>query len=395
MLLVFKYAAFFSEIARGIGSRLGAAWEIPSLRIALPVGLSFFTFKTISYIADMFYRKQPAERNIAAVATYISFFPQILAGPIERGGRFIPQLSEKVTFDYSRTVEGLRTILWGLFKKAVIADRLALLVNQVYDKPMDFSGTSLIIATYLFAFQIYCDFSGYSDMAVGTAKILGFSTMTNFERPYHARSIADFWRRWHISLSTWFRDYLYIPLGGSRVASWTWARNVLLVFLISGLWHGSAWTFIVWGGLHGIYLIAGRAALPLRTRLAKALGLNNHPVLMQGLRIIATFHLVTFAWIFFRAESITHAVYIITHLFQGLSFNLAIAFHNFRTADLIIAVVLIAIMEAVHVVQSGGNGMAWLFQRPVWLRWALYAAAVLAIINLRPLYQAPFIYLQF
>jgi D-alanyl-lipoteichoic acid acyltransferase DltB (MBOAT superfamily) len=396
MLLLFKYYGFFADSFESIGKQLRASWSIPALRLALPLGISFFTFKTLSYLFDVYHGKYPAQRNLLKLATYITFFPQIMAGPIERADNFIPQLDTEHQFDYRRVMDGLALILWGLFKKAVIADRLAMVANWVYLSPTEYSGFPLIIATYAYAFQIYCDFSGYSDMAIGAGRVLGFSTMRNFDQPYLSRSVSEFWRRWHISLSTWFRDYLYIPLGGSRVQLWKWGRNVLIVFLVSGLWHGSRWTFIIWGGLHGLYLLAERLLKPSLAKVSASVGLDRHPRLKGALQLLLTFHLVTFAWIFFRADSVGDALYVVSHLFDGLGSGIMTALSLFRAEDLWFALIFVLLLEAAHLLQRRyTSGIAWLQARPMWVRWAIYAGMVLAVINLRPLYQSQFIYMQF
>ncbi|MCE7945771.1 MAG: MBOAT family protein, partial [Chlorobi bacterium CHB1] len=230
-------------------------YEFPLFDILLPVGISFYTFQTLSYTIDVYRSEKTPERNFIKFALYVTFFPQLVAGPIERSTRLLPQFDHEHKFDANRVVSGLRLMLWGFFKKLVIADRLALYVNEVYNNPADYTGLPVIIATYFFAFQIYCDFSAYSDIAIGAARVLGFDLMKNFRQPYLAQSIGEFWKRWHISLSTWFRDYLYIPLGGNRVSRLRWYVNLMAVFLISGLWHGANWTFVVWGALHGSYFV--------------------------------------------------------------------------------------------------------------------------------------------
>jgi D-alanyl-lipoteichoic acid acyltransferase DltB (MBOAT superfamily) len=395
LLLLFKYYNFVADTLTGLSRRVDSSFAAPHLRLALPVGISFFTFKTLSYLADVHKGRLAPESNLLRLSAYISFFPQILAGPIERAGAFLPQLDRTRDFDYARVTNGLALMLWGLFKKAVIADRLAVMVNQVYSQPGEFTGLPLIVATYAYAFQIYCDFSGYSDMAIGAGRVLGFTTMRNFARPYESASVGEFWRRWHISLSSWFRDYVYIPLGGSRVSKVRWARNVLVVFLISGLWHGSAWTFILWGALHGLYLIGERALRPVGALVASRLGWGPLAWLGRPLKVFLTFNLISFAWIFFRAPTVSEALYIAGHLFEGLGRGLTPVVTLFNPADLLWAIILITILEAVHAIQRRGSAVAWMARRPLWIRWAVYAALVLGIINLRPHYAAQFIYLQF
>jgi D-alanyl-lipoteichoic acid acyltransferase DltB (MBOAT superfamily) len=290
-------------------------------------------------------------------------------------------------------------MLWGMFKKVVIADRLALFVDPIYDNPGAHGAPALILATYLFAFQIFCDFSGYTDIAIGAARVMGFDLMKNFDRPYAAASVAEFWRRWHISLSTWFKDYLYYPLGGNRVARPRWMANILIVFLVSGLWHGAAWTYVVWGALHGLYLTAGALGAGLRERLAAATGLDRLPRLRRALGVLVTFHLVLFAWIFFRARSLADAWLIVKTMATGASDLSAQALAGVPLPLLAGCLALVLVLEAVHLLQG------WLESRrgnridaPVFhpaLRWAAYLVLLLGVLNLRPAQVAPFIYFQF
>ena len=255
VLFAFKYLNFFSDSIRYILNEFNIFYNIPYFNVLLPVGISFYTFQTLSYTIDVYRGQKKAEKHLGVFALYVSFFPQLVAGPIERSTRLLPQLKKENSFDYLRFKNGLLLMLWGFFKKIVIADRLAVLVNTVYNNPIDYQGITLIIATIFFAFQIYCDFSAYSDIAIGASKIMGYDLMKNFNRPYFSKSIAEFWRRWHISLGSWFRDYLYFFLGGNKKGQLIWYKNLMLVFLISGLWHGANWTFVIWGFLHGFYMI--------------------------------------------------------------------------------------------------------------------------------------------
>ena len=245
ILFSFKYFNFFNDSVRTVFDQFNIFYDVPAFEVLLPVGISFYTFQTLSYTIDVYRGQRPAERHIGIFALYVAFFPQLVAGPIERSTRLLPQFFKKVELTYERTVDGLRLMLWGFFKKLVIADRVGAYVDVVYASPDDHSGMTVLIATYFFAFQIFCDFSGYSDIAIGSARILGYDLMDNFRRPYFSKSISEFWRRWHISLSTWFRDYVYIPLGGNRVVKWRWYYNLMVVFVVSGLWHGANWTFVV------------------------------------------------------------------------------------------------------------------------------------------------------
>lgn len=403
LLFTFKYFNFFSSSLSSLIGQFGSAWNSPTLDILLPVGISFYTFQTLSYTIDVYRGERPPERHLGIFALYVSFFPQLVAGPIERSTRLLPQFFEKKGFEYGRAVEGLRLILWGLFKKVVIADRLALYVDRVYDHPDAFHGWPLIVATYFFAFQIYCDFSGYTDIARGSAKVLGYDLMENFRRPYFARSIADFWRRWHISLSTWFRDYLYVPLGGNRVGRWRRYYNLIVVFVLSGLWHGANWTFMIWGALHGLYMVVSRVTQNWRNRLAARSGLDQRPALRNIWQVLVTFHLTLFAWVFFRANSFGDAL---TILGNSLSLRLAdftralpTGFYNDNFArgwfDLVVAFALIGLLVTVQFRQSRSGQDTVTLPKPIWLRWSVYYAAVLAIILFGVFTHAEFIYFQF
>lgn len=307
ILFVFKYFNFFNGNAAALAAALGWRYPIRALEIVLPIGLSFHTFQSLSYVIEVYRGKQKAERHFGIYALYVMYFPQLVAGPIERPQNLLHQFREPHRFDWDRVRRGLSLVLWGLFKKVVVADTLAIYVDATYSSSAHHNGSTLLLATYFFAFQIYCDFSGYSDMARGISRVYGIELMRNFDTPYHARSIGEFWSRWHISLSTWFRDYLYIPLGGNRVSLARGFVNLFVVFLVSGLWHGANWTFIVWGGLHGAYLVAERLAGLAAARLRGAA--PPRPTLAgDALRLVLTFHLVLLSWVFFRAESMTAAL---------------------------------------------------------------------------------------
>ena len=305
MLFAFKYFNFFNDSLRAAFEAFNVFYDVPAFDVLLPVGISFYTFQTLSYTIDVYRGARKAERHLGLFALYVAFFPQLVAGPIERSTRLLPQFYNTYRFDYDRVVDGLRLMLWGFFKKMVIADHIAKYVDAVYADPTGYTGVPVWLATYFFAFQIYCDFSGYSDIAIGGAKVMGYDLMDNFRRPYFSKSIGEFWRRWHISLSTWFRDYLYIPLGGNRVKRGRWFYNLFIVFLISGLWHGANWTFVVWGALHGLYLIFGIVTGPTRERLWAKLGASA--TVRKWVAVFFTFHLAVLAWVFFRANNITDA----------------------------------------------------------------------------------------
>ncbi len=315
-------------------------------------------------------------------------------------------MREKHKFDYQRVADGLKLIGWGLFKKVVVADRLSLLIGDVYAYPHSYPGLPSIVATIFFAFQIYSDFSGYSDIAIGTAQVMGFSLIDNFNRPYHSASLSEFWKRWHISLSTWFRDYVYIPLGGNRVGARRTIINLFITFLLSGLWHGANWTFIAWGALHGAYVTVGAGTASPRERFRRAVGLDRHPRLSRGLAIVTTFLLVCLAWIFFRAGSIGDAFYIIHHLpdrlpetIRGVASDRAIRNrelylgHGLRAFA--IAVLGIFVLESVHFAQRRGRMRQLLREQPGWLRWSFYYAVALAIMLGGVFRRTQFIYFQF
>ena len=304
VLFVFKYFNFFNANFAALAAALHWNYSIEALSIALPIGLSFHTFQSLSYVTEVYRGRQKAERHFGIFALYVMYFPQLVAGPIERPQNLLHQFHERKHFDLCRLQDGLSLALWGLFKKVVVADSLAIYTDTVYNASSHHSGASLLVATYCFAFQIYCDFSGYSDIARGVSRVYGIELMKNFDAPYLSKSIAEFWTRWHISLSTWFRDYVYIPLGGNRVSPARNFFNLFFVFMLSGFWHGANWTFIVWGALHGAYLIAGRLWGIIRKRLT----LSDEPSLLrQGLAVLLTFHLVLIAWVFFRARDVTTA----------------------------------------------------------------------------------------
>ncbi len=396
LLFTFKYFNFFSESFHQVFQYFNIMYKVPSLKVLLPVGISFYTFQTLSYTIDVYRGKREPETHLGIFALYVSFFPQLVAGPIERSTRLLPQFYEKMEFDYQRVKDGLLLMAWGFFKKVVIADRLAILVNQVYNNPTDYSGFPLILATYFFAFQIYCDFSGYSDIAIGAAQVMGYRLMLNFNRPYFSKSISEFWKRWHISLSSWFRDYLYIALGGNRVKKWRWYLNVYLVFIISGLWHGANWTFIVWGSLHGFYLLFSTWTQKYRTVLFDAVAPIRFEMIRKVLRVLITFHLVLFSWIFFRANSLHEAFYIISHLFSGLNMSALNTISGFGTPELMFVIGAIAVMEFIHMVQRKHGIRKLLGQQPLMIRWAIYYFLIMTILLFGAYdYSNAFIYFQF
>jgi alginate O-acetyltransferase complex protein AlgI len=316
VLAVFKYYNFLNENLSAILNSFGYKNIIPHLSILLPIGLSFHTFQAMSYTIEVYRGNQKAEHHFGIYALYVMFYPQLVAGPIERPQNLIHQFYEKHHFKIGQVIEGLKLMAWGFFMKLVVADRLAIYVDAVYDNPDKHSGTTLALATVFFAFQIYCDFAGYSNIAIGAARVMGFKLMTNFNRPYFSASIAEFWKKWHISLSTWFKDYLYISLGGNRVGVPRWYVNLFLVFVISGLWHGANWTFIIWGALNGFYLVFAIITEKWRNRFVHLIYLDRLPWLNKLIQILVTFGLVCFAWIFFRANTVDQAFSVVRDIFS-------------------------------------------------------------------------------
>ena len=352
LLFIFKYSVFINDSFMAVykyiaaflfeasGQATPVAWEmaekllgnypLKDYSILLPMGISFYTFQAAAYTIDVYRGNLKPVRHYGIFSLYITFFPQLVAGPIERSKNLMPQFFRKHYFNSERVLYGLKIMLYGFFKKIVIADRVAIAVNTIYNNPESYSGLYLIIATVLFAFQIYCDFSGYSDIAVGSAKVLGYELMENFQNPYLSKSIKEFWRRWHISLSSWFTDYVYIPLGGNRVTKVRHYFNLLATFLISGMWHGANWTFLFWGGLHGIYLVVGNITYEFRQNLKQRFHIEKN-IICRFISICITFSLVCFAWIFFRANSISDAFYIISNLLNN--------FHLFTTKQYLYEVI--------------------------------------------------------
>lgn len=394
ILFGFKYLNFFSESFRVALNQFDIFYNVPAFDLLLPVGISFYTFQSLSYSIDIYRGHKEAERHLGIFALYVAFFPQLVAGPIERSTRLLPQFYQKHTFDYNNVTSGLKLMAWGFFKKLVIADRLAIVVDSVYDNPSEFTGLTLIMAAYFFTFQIYCDFSGYSDIAIGAARVLGFDLMRNFRQPHFARSVSDFWSRWHISLSTWFRDYVYIPLGGNRAGKWRWYFNLMIVFLLSGLWHGANWTYLAWGGLHGFYLLFGIWTRPLRDKVVAATPLARYSFFKMGLDIAVTFNLIAFALIFFRSASLAEAFYIMTHLFVDLMAKPQ-SVAGFGYYNLSIVAGAIGIMLLVHLLQEQGYLHKLVAQQTLWIRWVFYYALIFSILLFGQFGTTEFIYFQF
>ncbi|MBN8670850.1 MAG: MBOAT family O-acyltransferase [Flavipsychrobacter sp.] len=317
----FKYYNFFAESFRDLVAHFGFKVNPFTLNIILPVGISFYTFHGLSYVIDIYHNRIKAEKKFIDYSLFVSYFPLLVAGPIERATHLLPQIKQDRTFNYSRAIDGLRQILWGLFKKIVIADQCAVFANQIFNNPTDYSGSTLVLGAVFFAFQIYGDFSGYSDIALGTSRLLGIELLRNFANPYFSRDIAEFWRRWHISLSTWFRDYLYIPLGGSKGGKWARVRNTFIIFIVSGFWHGANWTFIIWGLLNAVFIMPSIILQTNRANLNIVAQGKILPNVKEFFAMILTFSLTVFAWIFFRAKDVHHAIEYIKNIFKKSLFK--------------------------------------------------------------------------
>ncbi len=399
ILFFFKYFHFALDSINAAAAALGLAQVRASFDVLLPVGISFYTFQALSYTMDVYRGELKPERNLIKYALFVSFFPQLVAGPIERSPNLMRQFDEVHVFDYARIRHGMLRMLWGFFLKMMIADRIALIVNPVFDGYAQHTGFQLLLATVLFAFQVYCDFAGYTEIAIGSAQVMGFTLMENFRQPYFATSIQDFWRRWHISLSTWFRDYLYYPLGGSRCSRVKRYRNILIVFLVSGLWHGASWNYIIWGGLHGAFQIVGDLLRPAKRRWFGRAHWGG--VALRWAQIAITFVLVDFAWIFFRVQDFHASLAIVSAIgreaWSTMSLPGLLALMSRR--DLVVGAVALALLWIKDAVASRRDPYDLLTARPVWLRWALYVGLTLAILAFgiygTEYAQTDFIYFQF
>jgi len=390
---VFKYFDFFVSNFIDAFSLFGVEISAGSLNIILPVGISFYTFQTLSYSIDVYRRKLKHTDDFIAFSAFVCFFPQLVAGPIERATNLLPQFLKARKFNYDQAADGMRQILWGLFKKVVIADNCAVFVNAIFDNPDPLSGSTLFMGAVFFAFQIYCDFSGYSDIAIGTSRLFNINLKQNFATPYFSRNIGEFWRRWHISLSTWFRDYLYIPLGGSKGGAWNKIRNVFVIFIVSGLWHGASWNFIVWGGLNALYFLPLMLTKKNRNHLNTVAEGSLFPTYKEFLSIGFTFFLTVIAWVFFRADTLTEAVHYLNLMFSSSFFSMP----SFITpkAFMLYTTILICLFIAVEWVQRDkkfGLSIENL-SRPS--RWVIYTIVFGVIITFGQFGGSEFIYFQF
>lgn len=401
MLGVFKYYNFFIDNINFLIDTAGATSKLPLMGIILPLGLSFHTFQAMSYTIEVYRGHQKAERHLGIYALYVMFYPQLVAGPIERPQNLLHQFHEKHHFRYEDVTNGLKLMLWGLFKKIVIADRLSVFTDQVYNDVHNQSALSITIAAVFFSFQIFCDFSGYSDIAIGSAQVMGFKLMTNFDRPYSAKSISEFWSRWHISLSTWFKDYLYISLGGNRVPVPRWYFNLFIVFLVSGFWHGASWNFIIWGALHGFYLIFALVSQKPRKYLWEVTGLVKIEWLYNFVQKSTTFVLVTIAWVFFRAETFGKAIHILRRIpacvgdIKAIISKGVIPYAPVQIKLIAASFFWILVLETIHFLQRKNNILMLVNNRPMAARWAIYYIAIGCIIFFGVFEQKQFIYFQF
>jgi alginate O-acetyltransferase complex protein AlgI len=378
ILGIFKYFNFFIENISTAFSFAGVDWNTSSLNIILPVGISFYTFQTLSYTIDIYKRELEPSRDIITFATFVSFFPQLVAGPIERATNLLPQFKKERRFNYKEAADGLRQILWGLFKKVVIADNCAQYANYIFENSSTLSGSTQLLGALFFTFQIYGDFSGYSDIAIGTAKLFGFKLMQNFAFPYFSRDIAEFWRRWHISLSTWFRDYLYIPLGGSKGGTFIKIRNTFIIFIVSGFWHGANWTFIIWGALNAVYFLPLLLSGKNRQNIEVVAKGRKIPGTVDFFKITGTFFLTVLAWIFFRAENVTRAFSMISDIFSNSFFTLPFYPGLGLAQSTIILIVLFICVEWVGRDQEYGiQNLSKV--RKTFLRWGCYSFIVFLI----------------
>jgi D-alanyl-lipoteichoic acid acyltransferase DltB (MBOAT superfamily) len=403
MLFIFKYFNFFNENITALASFLHWNYSMAALSLILPLGLSFHVFQSLSYIIEVYRGNYPAEKNYMLYALYVMFFPQLVAGPIERPAHMLPQLKATQVFDYGQTVSGLQLILWGFFKKVAVADNLGVSVDYIYKHIGTADSSVILLALFGFSMQLYCDFSGYTDIARGSARMLGIDLMLNFNQPYFSKSVAEFWRRWHISLSSWFRDYVYIPLGGNRVGIWKYYRNILIVFAITGFWHGAAWTFVIMGFLFGSYIAVGHFSMPVRKRITAWIGLDHFPTLHNTVQVIITFVLVSIAWVFFRAQDLAQALSVIGGLFtrwghgafQYLSCaTCTTALIGIDKKELIIIFVSVLILLWFELLAEKKITLPAFLTRRV-VRWPAYYALILWMLFAGYFAAKTFIYFQF
>ncbi|OHD63737.1 MAG: hypothetical protein A2176_14465 [Spirochaetes bacterium RBG_13_51_14] len=417
LLLLFKYFNFLNQTVGQIAQFLNLQYPVHMLNFIIPLGISYYTFHSISYLVDIYRNGQKAERHFGIFSLYILFFAKIVSGPIERPNTLIPQFYKEHQFNYGQIMDGIKLMAWGFFQKLVIADRAAMVVNEVFNRPQDYWGIYLIIGSLCFVFQVYCDFSGYSDIAIGVAQIFGIKLTINFKRPYLSTSVAELWRRWHITLISWLRDYVYIPMGGNRVARWRWQYNVFVTFILSGIWHGANWTYITWAGLNGFFILLSIWTATVREKFVTAIGLTRTPRLHTIVKISWTFILFWLSSIFFRANTMTDAFYIISHLLTGLddlfktlltmNYDMLKSFlvvPNKNTflgyskpaflPEIITLAMAILVMEVIHIIQEVKNERMrdMIARKPWYIQWALYYGLLSAIVFLGVYSNQQFLY---
>lgn len=383
ILALFKYYNFFSKSLIKIFSYINVNLNMPSFDFLLPVGISFYTFQALSYTIDVYRNDTKVEKNLFKYALFVSFFPQLLSGPIQKSKYFIHQIDERHYFDYTKVKNGLILMIWGYFQKTMVADRLAQIVNTVYNDPSNYKGFEIIIATIFFAFQLYCDFASYSNIAIGAAEVMGFRLSVNFERPYFSKSIREFWKRWHMSLTSWFMDYLYFPLGGSRCSKLRTYFNVMVVFVVSGLWHGANFTFIIWGTLHGIYYIIEKSFKSVGDKLLMKFKVNTGNFGYKLFMVLINFLLVDFAWLFFRADSFKSATILIQNMFYfnpSIFFNGGLYKLGLDSSNFLVAILSSFVILIVDLLQRSGNLRYKLSKQNVVFRWSLYLVSLVSIL---------------
>lgn len=391
----FKYFNFFIESWVTLLENFNVSANTYTLNILLPVGISFYTFQSLSYTLDIYNKKLVSAKDVISFFTFVAFFPQLVAGPIERAKHLLPQFNVPRKFQYNFAITGARLVIWGFFKKVAVADNLAILVDAVYSQPESYIGAPMVLATFFFAIQIYCDFSGYSDIAIGISRMLGFDLMTNFKLPYFSKSLTEFWRRWHISLSSWFRDYLYIPLGGSQGNHLRVSFNIFITFLISGLWHGANWTFVIWGAIHGAMLI-------IEKRLSGIIKWQSNNYIIGSISVLITFIIISFTWIFFRSNTVSEAFFIIKNMFSDIDsygnlLELSLKFRGMglKESDLIYSFIFILILFVIELAKNVEKLNLLAFKYRV-VRWSIYYLLLgITIMEATKNNAVNFIYFQF
>ena len=399
MLFIFKYLNFVNESLRAAFSAFNIFYQIPAFKLLLPIGISFYTFQTLSYTIDVYRGKRAPEKHLGKFALFASFFPLLLAGPIERSTNLLPQFHQENRFDWERIKTGCIIMLWGFFKKIVIADRLAIYVNAIFNQPGDYYGMHVILAAIFFAFQIYCDFSGYTDIAIGAAQIMGYKLMDNFRRPFAARTVREFWQRWHISLTKWILEYLYFPLAKKATKKWQGYLLTFAVFVVIGLWHGAAWNYILFGAFVGLFLVFAEITRPYRKKMTDTLFPPDNAWLQRlhsGLQILVVFLIFVFAGVLFRANSVPDVMIILRNMFRELRFTLdALVLPNFSLYELMIAGLAIVTLEIVQWLQQRQPVFSSFAQRPLWAQYAISQSLCFSILMFGEFNLAPFIYFQF